>query len=387
MEVDQKLIRLIKMGEEVLSTGQPPNAVDERSFHRWRRQTDQYLQVTFGAESSYLQDFRQACNAPDCVSDGLSILEEIKEAFESGEAPETASESKGNISIERSAIGILNPGDMGAEGFIKSTVEVGERWLDDYFWNHLPNTQEKAGQNASQFLNHLARQVDQLRKEVQDDRIKQKIASALDDPDFSSLLQNALIISARTENEEKHKILGRIVSERLRVDSEELLALASRLACDAVGYLTISQLRYLGLATLVYFIRPTSIPQDQCPSQSICEEYIDWLSSELSIYESIVPIEDPERVMDLRHFESVSCISLVPFRANEIITELDLNHTLRFSKELECNDLINDFVKNHSTGQWIHGLWMEAMAEVRLTTTGRLIGYHAHDELSQSREA
>lgn len=130
MEVEDKLNRLIERGKEVLSTRRPPpsdevfavlgpDSVDEMSFNRWRRQTVHYLQVTFGTESPYIRDFQRECKrrTPQSVSKGLSILEEIKE-----EAPETVSDSKGNVYVDGSTVGILNAGEISNVNSISTDV-------------------------------------------------------------------------------------------------------------------------------------------------------------------------------------------------------------------------------------------------------------------------
>ena len=81
--------------------------------------------------------------------------------------------------------------------------------------------------------------VHQLEEDTKDsDRIKRQIESVLGNPDLSALLKDALIASSRTANEYKRKILARMVSERLRSQSEGLVALTSTLVCDAVKHLT-----------------------------------------------------------------------------------------------------------------------------------------------------
>ena len=100
------------------------------------------------------------------------------------------------------------------------------------------------------FLNELAQKVKQLEESKQISQ--EKINSAQDHPDFSALLQKALLTSAQTDNKDKHVILARLVSERLKTEPESILALGSKMACDAISYATVNQLMILGLAVNFY---------------------------------------------------------------------------------------------------------------------------------------
>jgi len=264
----------------------------------------------------------------------------------------------------------------GAAGkLVEKAWDSGERWLASYFKDHHPKAQETARENSLKFLSDLAQRVHQLEEDAKDnDRIKRQIESALGDPDFSALLKDALIASSRTGNEDKHKILARIVSERLRCQSEGLVALTSTLACDAVKYLTPKQMRFLGITTFVYSIRPSPFPPT-IPPEEFAQWYVKWLTRFLSLH---LPIESLTH-LDFTHLESVSCIKYEPFIGR------DLRKILSPSAEAGYDWPFDDFIQNNPFGKQLYELWKNGMQQTALTTRGQLIGIYVHDELTKTK--
>ena len=263
----------------------------------------------------------------------------------------------------------------GAAGkFVEKAWNVGEKWLAYYFKDHYPKAQEVAKRNSLEFLNELAQRVHKLEEETKDSRhIKQQIQSAFEDPDFSALLKDALIASSRTDSEDKQKILARIVAERLLAQSEGLVALTSTLACEAVKHLTPKQIRYLGVATFVYGVRPHTFPPP-IPDEEIGEWYVKWLTQALS---SLLPIE-PLTDLDFTHLESVSCIQYQPFLGR------DMKQVLSPRGETKYDWPFDDFVGNNTVGKQLNELW-GGMQRITLTTTGQLIGIYVTDEINRTR--
>lgn len=263
----------------------------------------------------------------------------------------------------------------GAAGkLVEKAWDSGEKWLGDYFKDHHQKAQETARQNSLKFLNNLAERVHRLEEETKDDpKIKEKIISALQNPDFSALLKDALIASSRTDNAEKHKILARIVSERLSCHSEGLLALTSTLACDAVKHLTPKQMRFLGITSFTYFIRPNPFPPDITPQQ-FSQWYLGWLTRWLSLY---LPIE-LLKPLDFHHLEAVSCIKYETFIGRSLKEVLG-------PRKAEYDWPFDDFIKNTPSGKQLNELWEKGMQQTTLTTTGNLIGIYVNDELTKTR--
>ena len=265
-------------------------------------------------------------------------------------------------------------GEMSGK-LVEKAWDFGKKWLANYFKDHHPKAKEKARENALKFLENLAQRVHQLEEEIKDnERIKQQIENALTDPDFSALLKDALITSSRTSNEEKRKILARIVSERLRCQSEGLVALTSTLACEAVKHLTSKQMRFLGATAFVYVLRPNQTPTEISPVQ-FSQWYINWLSNFLSLH---LPIESLTQ-LDFLHLESVSCLKYEPF------INRDLKKILTPSTKSIDDWSFQDFVQNNPVGKQLYSLWQNGMQQTTLTTTGQLIGIYVHDELTKTR--
>lgn len=258
--------------------------------------------------------------------------------------------------------------------FVEKAWTAGEKWLSSYLKDHYPETQEVGRQNSLEFLADLAQRVHQLEENTKDSyKIRQQIESSLGDPDFSVLLQEALIASSRTGNEDKHKILARIVAERLRCQSEGLVALTSTLACNAVKHLTPKQMRFLGITTFVQSIRPSPFPPT-IPPQQFGQWYVNWLTRTLSLLLPAEPMTD----LDFTHLESVSCIKYESFIGR------NLKETLSPPSEAGYDWPFDDFVQNNPIGKKLHELWENGMQQTTLTTAGQLIGIYVHDEQTKT---
>lgn len=258
--------------------------------------------------------------------------------------------------------------------FVEKAWAVGEKWLSPYFKDHYPKAQETARQNSLDFLADLAQRVHQLEENVKDShRMRQQTEFSLEDPDFSVLLQEALIASSRTNNEDKHKILARIVSERLRCQSEGLVALTSTLACNAVKHLTPKQMKFLGITTFVQGIRPSPFPP-AIPPQQFGQWYVNWLTRTLSL---LLPTGSMTN-LDFVHLESVSCVKYESFIVR------DLKAVLSPPSETGYDWPFDDFVQNNPIGKKLRELWENGMQQITLTTAGQLIGIYVHDEQTKT---
>lgn len=276
--------------------------------------------------------------------------------------------------MEPLTISVISATVGGLAGILtKEMWDSGKQWLSSYFRDHNPRAKETAEQNALWFLNDLARRMHQLEEEIKDDRkSKEKMGSALEDPAFSALLKDAIMASSRTGSEDKRKILARIVSERLHCPPEGLVALTSILACDAVRYLTLDQMIFLGVAAIVYYIRPAPFPPD-LSAQEIGKWYTDWLLKGLSPF---LPLKQLS-FLDLLHLESVSCIK--PQSAPLSI----LRAVLRPSTEGDYEWCYDDFAKSN-TGEQLRESWENHIQDYTLTTPGQLIGVYVYDELNKT---
>lgn len=256
----------------------------------------------------------------------------------------------------------------GAAGkFVEKAWDSGEKWIQSYFKDHKEVAQQKATDNTMDFLNELAQKVKQLEDSKQIP--KDKIESAQDHPDFSAMLQKALLTSAQTDSKDKHIILARLVSERLKSEPESILALGSKMACDAISYATVNQLLILGLAANFYGIRPKPFPPIGVNETNFQEYMNTWLTQRLKPYEKI-----EFKQIDITHLESLSCLKVNTFIGR------GLNDM--FKKE----NLVYDFEKmvDIQLREKMKKIWNDGLQKIDLTTVGQIIGVSVSDLLTNT---
>lgn len=262
----------------------------------------------------------------------------------------------------------------GATGKLaEKACDSATKWLADRFKDHQPKAIAKARLNSEEFINDLVGRIQKLEEEARDDQtLKDKISSAFEDPDFSLLFHDALLGSARTDNSEKHKILSRIVAERLICPPEGLAVLASPLACNAVKYLTPNQMRFIGLSALIWFFRPTPFPPENIPEEKVGAYYVEWLSELIS---AIFPVE-PLTKIEYAHLEA---ISLIVYKS---LPYSNLHELLSIEHEAMIDWPYKDLVNKTDFGKQLLQLWGSGMNQISLTSVAILIGTYVMDELA-----
>ena len=264
----------------------------------------------------------------------------------------------------------------GAAGkLIEKAWSSGQRWLGTYFRDHQPKAQEAAEKNALDFLSELANRVHAIEETVKNiPNRKKQIEDALADPDFSVLLKDAMIASGRTASSEKHKLLARVVSERLLAGEESLVALAGNLACDAIPHLSPKHLRCLGVMPVVYGIRPVTFPPN-IPPGTFHDWWTTWLSNSLS---PLMPLGNMTHI-DYAHLLSVSCITC------EFLSSRDLKQILSPPNTLEFKWDADKFLTDTPIGKKLSELWKAGMEQAVPTSAGRLIGIYVSDLLTGTK--
>ncbi|MBP7233212.1 MAG: hypothetical protein KBA28_14910 [Syntrophaceae bacterium] len=256
----------------------------------------------------------------------------------------------------------------GAAGkFVEKAWDSGEKWIQVYFKDHKEVAQQKAKENTIEFLNELVQKIKLLEESKQIP--KEKIESAQDHPDFSAMLQKALLTSAQTESKDKHIILARLVSERLKSTPESILALGSKMACDAISYVTVNQLMILGLAVNFYSVRPNPYPPTGINDTNFQNWLDNWLIKRLKPYQSII-----FRQIDIVHLESLSCLKVNTFIGRS------LNDM--FKKDNLTYDF--DKIKDTSLRDSMKNIWSDGLQKIDLTTVGQIIGVSVSDILSNT---
>lgn len=252
----------------------------------------------------------------------------------------------------------------GAAGkFVEKAWDSGEKWIQSYFKDHKEVVQQKATDNTMDFLDKLAQRVKQLEESKQISH--EKIESAQDHPDFSTMLQKALLTSAQTDSKDKHIILARLVSERLKSEPETILALGSKMACDVISYITVNQLMILGLSVNFYGIRPNPYPP-MGVNESNFQVWMDnWLIRRLKPYQTI-----NLREIDIVHLESLSCLKVNRFMGrglNEMFKKDNLVYDFEKMQDIQLRDSMKK--------SW------EVLQKIDLTTVGQIIGVSVSDLL------
>lgn len=250
----------------------------------------------------------------------------------------------------------------GAAGkFVEKAWDSGEKWLSSFFKDHGDNVKLEATNNSIDFLNELAERV----KKIEESSIipKSQIETAQDHPDFSALLQKALLTSAQTSIKEKHILLARLVSERLKSKPETTLSLASKMACDAISYASITQIKLLGLLVNIYSIRPIEFPPKEITTQTYQNYIENYLLNQVKYY-----LDLKFTVLDIKHLESLSCLKTLSIISRDI-------HKLFSKDNFSFNiDAINNVqLKNYLKEIWKH------IEKIDLTTVGEIIGVYTSD--------
>ena len=256
----------------------------------------------------------------------------------------------------------------GAAGkFVEKAWDSGEKWIRTNNKEHKEVAQQKAKENAMEFLNELAQRVKRLEESNQ--IAKEKIESAQDHPDFSAMLQKALLTSAQTESKDKHVLLARLVSERLKSEPESILALGSKMACDVISYTTVNQLMILGLAVNFYGVRPIPYPPSGINETNFQDWLDNWLIARLKPYQNIT-----FRQIDIVHLESLSCLKVNPLIGRNL-NDMFKKDTLTYDFEKMRDTLLRDSMKK---------IWSEGLQKVDLTTVGQIIGVSVSDLLANT---
>lgn len=250
----------------------------------------------------------------------------------------------------------------GAAGkFVEKAWDSGEKWIASYFAYHHGKSQEKAKENSLSFLTDLASRVEAL----ENSRVlsPEQISASQEHPDFSVVLQKAMISASQTESKEKHHLLSRLVAERMKASPESLLALTSKMACDAISFTTSNQLQLLGLIANILYIGPNA--------KLSKENYMGYLLARLGPFSTIRP-----RNLDYIHLEALSCLKFETFLTR------DLNKILTDKNKGEFDF---DLFKNNPVGQGIFDIWENhALKSTQLTSIGQMIGVMVSDQTTNS---
>lgn len=254
-----------------------------------------------------------------------------------------------------------------ASKFTEIAFDSGKKWIEEYFKNHNAKAQQNANDNTMDFLSELSNRV----KELEDSKIisKEKIETAQDHPEFSVFLQKAILTSAQTDNKEKHSILASLVAERLKSEPETIKALSSKIACEAISYATVNQLKILGLAVNILNITPSDyILFSNLKENEIQDWYDQWLIKRVKPFQEITCEQ-----LDLKHLESISCLKVNSYenKISNIFKLKNISYDFEKMKDIALRDSLND-------------LWGKGLNRVDLTSVGLIIGVSVSNMLTKT---
>ena len=242
--------------------------------------------------------------------------------------------------------------------FVEKAWDSGEKWVVSYFSNHQEKAREKAEKNSANFLNKLGQSVSELEKSSE--VAEETINTAQEHPDFSVILQKAMLSAAQTDNEDKHDLLARLVSERLKSSPESMLAMASKMACDAISFTTPNQLQILGLLTNILYIQPNGLIGPEQNQEWMIARVIPFLNAR------------PE-LIDYTHLESISCMKFESFISRDLKVVFDQKFYNQFNY---------DIFSTHPVGTQLIEKWEgKSLKSCQLTTVGQILGVMISDQV------
>lgn len=245
----------------------------------------------------------------------------------------------------------------GAGKFVEKAWDSGEKWVVSYFSNHQEKAREKAEENSADFLRKLGARVSELEKAKLIS--EEALVTAQEHPDFSVVLQKAMLSAAQTDNESKHDLLSRLVAERIQASPESMLSMASKMACDAISYTTPNQLLILGFITNVLYINPNGLFHQS--------QYLPWLQARLSPFLGVNPNH-----MDYTHLESLSCLKFETFITRDLAQILSQKMGSGFDYE---------GFKSTQLGEKVLAVWEGgSLNSCQLTSVGQILGVMVSDQ-------
>jgi len=192
---------------------------------------------------------------------------------------------------------------VGAE-FLPTIVGCAKKWISAKFHGH----PQKAIDAALSNFNDFSGQVNICLGGMQQiEGFEEKKEQALADPDYTSLFQEAAFGAARINSEQKHKLLARLVTDRLTAEPDSLRNLAAHMACNAVPQLSNMHLKLLGALYVIHHYPAPSYMMD-LPYDERIDVGTKWFLNEIAPFIPIGELTD----LDFAHLTAVSCITYVP---------------------------------------------------------------------------
>lgn len=272
-------------------------------------------------------------------------------------------------------------------GCIEPLASYGIGWVSDRYKGHPKDAVRNAQNNAINFLGHVNIC---LHGQQQIGGIEDKTKEALSDPDYTTLFQEAVLGAARTNSEQKHKILARLVTDRLSAEPNSLHNLSAHMACNAIPQLSNMHLKLLGL---LYIIHRSPAPSYimSLPYDERIDIGTKWFLNEIAPLDPTGAVTD----CDFAQLAAVSCITYLPqvtpsgyggssepgvWKLPIVVRNklCSLEELYRLHKPVKEPQIDQD-----QTGKDLLSLWRSSdMRKASITPAGSLIGMHVVDAVA-----
>ena len=252
----------------------------------------------------------------------------------------------------------------GAGKFVEKSCDAGGRWLEAFWKDHQEKARLKAAENASNLLRSVATEIGFL--EAAGTVTAEQLEEALEHPEFSQLMQQAILGAAQTDDQEKHDVLARLIANRLQAQTDGRWALAVKIAVDAVPRLTPNQLRTVAFVTLINYRVPGSKEADR-------DDYVAFFHR----------IMEPYRGLDVTYLDAMQLVA-VSCGIYSIVKPHSLLAGLK--KNLPDGYVVDQSTLERSElYQALDKAWQEQLFPFRLTSAGLALGANVADALSGER--
>jgi hypothetical protein len=270
---------------------------------------------------------------------------------------------------------VLSSAVGGAAGsFIKEVSSNGVKWLVDLVTAQSPEMQAIAKRNMENFVNRLAKRVEQLEKDItpEDSEI---FRQSLNHPSSAMLIKAALVDAATTDNEDKHELLAELISQRLTAGADDMIALAGTAACSIVNSLSSRQIKILAVLCALYAIRPLKVELIADPNEA--KKLVKkWWS------DNITPLADDvfkQAVnLDFEHLAAMGCIRFSSIGSSDL-KGLISNGFFEPKPVFQDEDLVGEKWYEVLNEKW------QNIGRSTPTSTGQMIGILHKDAKLKSR--
>lgn len=270
---------------------------------------------------------------------------------------------------------IPSPTSEVAQAIVSTLTTEGLAWFRDESERGASIANELARTNLEQFQGQLGEELGAIIRLARSFPVSMdSLTRAFSDPAACAFIRQAIIAAAQTDLPEKHRLLARLLVERLHEQRESLIALVSPIAAESITRLQPRQLYILGFISFLYYIRPSEDELTRfngAPSKDDVilrwyQKYLDPLLNKLNDVNDI----------DLAHLVSTKCLEI------STLGSRNLSQILQGAfGSWDCSQyLITD------SGKKVVAIFGK-LQRVSLTSVGQYIGILISDLVTEERTA